>query len=196
MNKSFIFVFALLIATTIVHAQTSSGDMMVGGSISFSSYSREGGSLNDYSSFSFSPSFGYFISDNLAVGTSLTLATSRTGTGSAKTTGNSFGLGPFARYYKFTSDERFAFFGQAGFSFLSGKTDPAFGNVTNHNAISFSIFPGAAYFFNEHWAMELSIRGFEVVSEDPDTDSDNDKTTTVNFSIHSFSPALGLRYHF
>lgn len=196
MNKSFILVFALVIATTIVDAQTSSGNMMVGGSINFSSSSREGGSLKDYSDFSFSPSFGYFISDNLAIGTSLTIATSRIGTGSAKSTSNSFGLGPFARYYKFTSHESLAFFGQAGLSFLSGKTDPAFGNVTNNNAISFSIFPGAAYFLNEHWAMELSITGFRVESSDPDTDRPNDKTTTVDFSIHSLSPALGLRYHF
>lgn len=194
--KYVILVFASVIATTAVYAQTSSGNMMVGGSINFSSSSREGGSLNDYSSFSVSPSFGYFISDNFAVGTSLTIATSRTGTGSAKTTSNSFGVGPFARYYKFTSDDRFAFFGQAGLSFSSGKTDPAFGNVTNNNALSLSIFPGAAYFFNEHWAMELSITGFQVISSDPDTDNPDDKTTTVNFSIHSLSPTLGLRYHF
>src|SRR5688500_16681683 len=145
MNKSFILVFSLVIATTIVHAQTSSGNMMVGGSINFTSSSREGGSANDNSSFSFSPSFGYFLSDNLAIGTSLTIATSRTGTGSAKSTSNSVGLGPFARYYKFTSNESLAFFGQAGLSFSSGKTDPAVGNVSKSNTISVSIFPGVGY---------------------------------------------------
>ena len=196
MNKSFILVLALVIATPVVHAQTSSGSMMAGGSITFSSSSREGGSANDFSSFSFSPSFGYFISDNFALGTSLTLSTSRTGTGAAKTTGSSFGLGPFVRYYKFTSNESLAFFGQAGVSFSSGKTDPAFGNVTNSNSISLSIFPGVAYFLNEHWAMELSITGFRLVSSDLNTDNEDDKTTTVDFSIHSFSPSLGLRYHF
>lgn len=196
MNKSFILVVAFVTATTFVEAQTSAGNMMLGGAISFGSYSREGGSINDYSAFSFSPSFGYFLSDNLAVGTSLTISTEREGTGAAKQTSNSFGIGPFARYYKYSSNENFAFFAQAGLSFAAGKTDPPVGNVTNSNSISFSLFPGAAYFFNPHWAMELSITGFQVVSQDPDTDNDNDKVTTVDFSIHSFSPSLGVRYHF
>lgn len=196
MNKTIVFLLAFLAGAGAVHAQTSPGNMMAGGAISFSSSSREGGSVNDYGAFGFAPSFGYFVSDHLAVGTSLTIATSRTGTGSAKTTENAFGIGPFARYYLFTSNEQFAFFGQAGLSFLSQKTDPPVGEITKGNAISFSLFPGAAYFFNEHWAMELSITGFAVTSEDPDTDNDNDKRTTVDFSIHSFSPSLGLRYHF
>ena len=114
MNKSLILVFALAVATTLVQAQTSAGNMMVGGTIDFTSFSREGGSLNDMSSFTFSPSFGYFISDNLAVGSSLTLSSSRQGTGSAKTVTTGFGIGPFARYYKFTSNDRFAIFGEAG----------------------------------------------------------------------------------
>jgi opacity protein-like surface antigen len=196
MNKSFILVTAFVFATIFVQAQTSSGNMMIGGSIAFTSVAREGGSVNDASSFTFAPSFGYFVSDNLAIGTSLTLASSRTGTGSAKTVESSFGVGPFARYYKFTGNERFAIFGQAGLSFASGKTDPAFGNVTKNNSITFSLFPGAAYFFNEHWAMELAITGFVISSADPNTSNNDDKVTRVDFSLHSFSPSLGLRYHF
>lgn len=187
---------AFLFTTIFVHAQTSSGNMMVGGSIGFSSVAREGGSVNDASSFTFAPSFGYFISDNLAIGTSLTFSSNRTGTGSAKTVSSSFGVGPFARYYKFTGNENFAIFGQAGLSFASGKTDPAFGNVTKNNSITFSLFPGAAYFFNEHWAMELAITGFVISSSDPNTTNNDDKVTRVDFSLHSFSPSLGLRYHF
>ena len=196
MNKSFIVVFALVTATTMAHAQTSAGNMMAGGAVIFGSSSRQGGSVNDYSQFYLSPSFGYFVGENLAVGTSLTFGTSREGTGAAKTTTNSFGLGPFVRYYKFTSSDNFAFFGQAGLTFETGKSDPPVGAVANSNALSFSLFPGAAYFFNEHWAAEFSITGFVLRTEDPNTDNDNDKRTTVDFSIHSFSPALGLRYHF
>lgn len=196
MKKFFTSVTAFVFVTVLAHAQTSSGNMMIGGSVGFSSVAREGGSVNDASSFTFSPSFGYFISDNLAIGTSLTVSSSRTGTGSAKTVNSSFGLGPFARYYKFTGNENFAIFGQAGLSFASGKTDPAFGNVTKNNSITFSLFPGAAYFFNEHWAMELAITGFVISSTDPNTDNNNDKVTRVDFSLHSFSPNLGLRYHF
>jgi hypothetical protein len=196
MNKSLILVFALAVTTTLVQAQTSAGNMMVGGTIDFTSVSREGGSLNDASSFTFSPSFGYFISDNLAIGSSLTLSSLRQGTGSAKTVTTGFDVGPFVRYYKFTSNDRFAIFGEAGLGFGTDKTDPAVGNVTHSNYITFSVAPGAAFFFNEHWAFEISITGFGITSRDPDTDNNDDKVTTVNLGLSSFSPQLGFRYHF
>ena len=196
MNKSFFFVFVFLITTTCVYSQTSSGNMMVGGGIDFSSVSRQSGNANDVNSFSFSPSFGYFVSDNLAVGASLSLGSTRTGTGANKEVTTAFSFGPFVRYYLFTSNEQFAFFGQAGLNFGTQKTDPAFGGVSKGNFLSFAVSPGAAFFFNEHWALELAITGFAISSTDPNTSNDNDKVTRVNFDISSLSPQLGFRYHF
>jgi outer membrane protein len=196
MKKFFSLLFAVTLVTTLVNAQTSSGNMMVGGMIDFSSSSSQGGSINDNSGFTFMPSFGYFISDNFAVGASLTLGSSRSGTGAAKSTTSKFGIGPFARYYIFTSNESLGFFGQASVGFLSEKSDPAFGNVLHRSTITFALQPGAAYFFNEHWAAEVSLQGFTVNSYDPDTSGDNDKQTSVGFRLSSFSPTLGFRYHF
>jgi hypothetical protein len=182
--------------TAWAHGQTSAGSMMVGGSVSLTSSSRESGSVNDASSFEFSPEFGYFISDNFAIGASLSFGSSRNGTGNAKTTGSSFGIGPFARYYLFTSNEKFGFFGHAKLNFQTGRTDPPLNEVVKSQTISFTLQPGAAYFFNEHWAIELYIAGFRISSTDPNTANDNDKRTDVNFSLSSFSPSLGFRYHF
>ena len=196
MKKFFTLLFAVTLVTTLVHAQTSSGNMMAGGTIDFNSRSREGGSANDESNFTFAPSFGYFISDNFAVGASLTLGSGRSGTGAAKSTSSTFGIGPFARYYMFTSNESLGFFGQASVGLVTGKSDPAFGNVTHSSSITFALQPGAAYFFNEHWAAELTIAGFTVNSYDGDTSTDNDKVTTVGFALSSLAPTLGFRYHF
>ena len=196
MKKTVTLIAVFVMTATMAISQTSSGDMMIGGSFDFSSVSRQSGSANDVNSITFSPSFGYFVSENFAVGTSLTLGSTRTGTGSAKTVVSSFAIGPFVRYYVFTANDRFAFFGQAGLSFGSGKTDPPAGAVTRNTFISFSVAPGAAYFFTDHWAMELSIVGLAISSTDPDTANDNDKVTRVDFDIRSFSPSLGLRYHF
>lgn len=69
-------------------------------------------------------------------------------------------------------------------------------NIARGNSIQFDISPGAAFFFNEHWAMEMSFSLFGIRSSDPDTDNENDKVTTVSFGLNSFSPSLGLRYHF
>jgi len=195
MNRSLIFVF-LMFFTTCAWSQTSSGNMMVGGAIEFSSRSYESGSANNSANFVFAPGFGYFISDNLAVGAGLSLSSWRNGTGAAKTVTSSFGFSPFARYYKFTSNESFAFFGQALLSVSTSKTDPPSGNITRGNGIYFAISPGASYFFNEHWAMELSMSLFSIASSDPDTDNSDDKVTTVSFGVDSFSPSIGVRYHF
>lgn len=196
MNKLITLIFVLAITATRAFAQTSAGNMMVGGALDFSSVSRQSGSTNDVSSVTFSPSFGYFVSENFAVGSSLTLGSTRTGTGSAKTVSSTFALGPFVRYYVFTANEQFGFFGQAGLDFGSGRTDPPAGAVARSTFISFSVGPGAAYFFTDHWAMEFSITGLAISSTNPDTASDNDKVSRVDFDFRSFSPRVGLRYHF
>src|SRR5690348_13806033 len=116
MKKS-IFVMVLSLAmANLVEAQTTSGNMMLGGTLDLSSTKYENSATNS-SSIYFSPSFGYFVADNLAVGASITIGNNTSGTGNAKTVFSSFGVGPFARYYKFTSSENFAFFAQAGINF-------------------------------------------------------------------------------
>lgn len=170
--------------------------MMLGGGVNFSSRTVQSGSASDRTGFSFTPSFGYFVSDNFAVGASLTLVSTRTGTGNAKEIGSSFGLGPFARYYLFTSNEQFGFFGQAQLALSTGKVDPAFGNVTRSNAVTFALSPGAAFFFNEHWALEFYVNLLSIAANDPNTNNDNDKYTEVGFGLNSMNPNLGFRYHF
>jgi hypothetical protein len=196
MNKFFISVCAAVFLMSFAQAQTSSGSMMVGGTLNYTSVSGQAAFSNDYNNLVLSPHFGYFVSDNFVVGTSLTIETGRSGTGSNKTVNSAFGLGPFARYYKFTSNEKFAFFGEAGIDFTSGKTDPPTGAVTKSNSVRFSISPGAAYFINEHWAFELSILGLAIQSTDPNTNNNNDKVNSVQFGLSSFSPSLGFNYHF
>ena len=196
MNKFTIALAFFTVAAFAASAQTSSGNMMVGGGLEFWSRSYQGGNSNDGSEISFTPGFGYFVSDNFAVGSSLLISSERQGTGSNKTIYSSFGLAPFARYYKFTSNEKFGFFGEAEFSFATYKTDPPVGDVTKGNQIRFSLSPGAVFFFNEHWAVEFMVTGFAVTSTDPDKDEDDDKRTTVEFGLNSLQPSLGFRYHF
>ena len=150
MKKFFALLFAITLVTTLLHAQTSSGNMMVGGSIDITSVSRQAGSQYSSSAFTFSPSFGYFVGDHLAVGASLSLGSSRSGTGSGKQTSSQFGIGPFARYYLFSSNESLAFFGQAGLAFGTKKTEGAPGVQSHTSSVTFALSPGAAYFFNEH----------------------------------------------
>src|SRR5688500_17529172 len=108
MKNCFILLFALVIISTCVHAQTSSGNMMLGGGLEFNSVSYQDKGRNEESTVTFSPGFGFFISDNLAVGSTLTLSFGSAGMpASDKVKRSSYALGPFARYYMFTSNENF-----------------------------------------------------------------------------------------
>jgi hypothetical protein len=190
MNKLLFFVATLMIITA--QAQTKKGNMMAGGSINYYSQNQPN-AVNDYSSISLSPNFGYFIADNLAVGASVLIGSTTSHSINTKTVTNSFGIGPFARYYKYTSNENFAIFGQATLSFNNSKTHVTPGGDGKNNSIIFSIAPGFAYFFNQHWAMELYINGLVYQSSNS---GGNNRTNSFQFGISSLSPSIGLKYHF
>jgi len=189
------FLFACLLISPLLYGQTSQSDMMVGGSISFRSASYQENPNNNNSDFHFSPSFGYFVKDNFAIGITMGVSRSRSGTDQARFVNTSFSTGPFARYYFFTSNEKLAFTGDAELTFRTNKSTSASGAISRGNSIHFTLSPGAAYFFNEHWAAELGFGWLSFSSYNPDTELDNDKQTFVGFSINSFSPSLGVRYH-
>src|SRR5688572_6190569 len=113
--------FALILTCSYLQAQTTKGNMMVGGTLSFTKETPQDDGDTQYSSAVFYPSFGYFVSDNLAVGASLAIVSETSKNTNSKDVYSAFGFGPFARYYKFTSNENFAFFGQAQLLFVSGS---------------------------------------------------------------------------
>jgi outer membrane protein len=194
MKKIFIII-ACISVSFFAKAQTTSGQMMLGGSVSMSSVNYNDNNGSDFSNLTFAPSFGYFVKDNLAVGATLSLGSSKSGTGPGQTKGSSFAVGPFVRLYKFTSNEQFAFFGNASVTIGSSRSET--GNVITDKSstLTFAIAPGFAYFFNEHWAAELSIVGFRIQNSNSDNFPANDRTS-ITFDISSFNPSLGIRYHF
>jgi hypothetical protein len=169
----FIILFVLAVAS-VCSAQTSQGSMTVGGDISVQNSSVSGGASTN--STTFSPSFGYFIKDKLLLGAALGITNSSV-SGGAST--NTFSIAPFVRFYKFTADDKFAFFGQGaiGYSTQTGQ----------QSVVSFTVRPGFAYFFTPHWGLDFLLPGLSY--------SNGNNTTTFGLSISS-SPSLGFRYYF
>ena len=197
MNKRISILCALFcMVTVLAKGQTTSGSMMVGGVFQIYSASQQNNDDYEYSEVGFSPSFGYFVSDNFAVGLSIGFNSTKQDNGATSQKNTAFSFGPFARYYKFTSNEQFAFFAQAGLNFGSGKYDQTPGGESKNSYVNFNVSPGFAYFFNNHWAAELAFTGLSITSEDPNKDVSDDKRTSVIFDIRSFSPSVGVRYHF
>lgn len=199
MKKLLTVLLSLGAFMSTVYAQTTQGNLVFGGSVGYWS-STEENALEDEkeSEFTFSPSVGYFVVDNLAVGINLQLTSNKYDNGVGgddKTT--TFVVGPFARYYKFTSNDKFAFYGQAGFDFGSRKYEPDGGNEVKSSAFDFYISPGFSYFFNEHWAIDLQLQGIRYESYDPNTDgdADDDKDSQFSIGVDSFNPSLGIRFY-
>lgn len=185
----FSFIFTSLV--TYTQAQTSQGSLSLGGGISITSEKDENpGEDVKTTIVRFSPSVGYFVVDNLAVGLNLDLT-------SRKREDDKYSdllIGPFARYYKYTSNEKFAFYGEVGFLFGSTKNEPDGQDEIKGSLFNFYISPGFAYFFNEKWALDLRLQGISYSSEDPNKDRDDDKENTFTFGANSFNPTLGFRY--
>jgi hypothetical protein len=137
------------------------------------------------------PSAGYFVSDNFAIGVDLEFSSSKYTNDDKET---SFQFSPYARFYKFLVEDKFAIYGQGGIYIESGKYDPNVGNETKTGAFGIYAAPGFAYFFNEKWSLDFQLSGLSFVSADPDKDADNDKRKSFNFGANYFNPTLGFRY--
>jgi outer membrane protein len=193
--KNFILIFVLAVVTAVTSfAQTTQGSLTFGGGLRYTT------SKNDYdgdqknTDISFQPSAGYFVADNLAIGVTLSINSNKVDYGNTDNTTNQFLAGPFARYYKFTSNEKFAFTGEAGFLFGSSKTKYSGGTEIKGNSFDFYIAPGFTYFFSEKWGLDFQLRGITYSSNNPNKDSDI-KSSSFSFGLQSFSPSLGFRFY-
>ena len=197
MKKTFLGL-ALALMGLGLQAQTTQGSLTLGGSIGYNSTKEKNNYLNsDYESsyFQFSPNVGYFVVDNLEVGLNLGISFGKAGyeiLDPTKTT--TFSAGPYARYYKFTSNERFAFTGALGVSFGSGKSST---ETTESKTSNFgvSIAPGFVYFLTDKWGLDFQLEGIGFSSLDPNKDVDDDNRNVFSFGLSSLSPSLGFRYY-
>ncbi|WP_460985256.1 outer membrane beta-barrel protein [Spirosoma fluminis] len=103
MKKILLTAVFLCIVSWVASAQTETGRWMVGVSVGSLTYQDQPSTGYKTFSVSLSPSAGYFVMDNLLVGTGLPLSVSTSKTDNPglllKTTTTGIGLAPFVRYY-------------------------------------------------------------------------------------------------
>lgn len=140
----------LLVSSITSFAQTEKGKFMIGGNFDFAKSEQSGIRATE---FSFSPSVGYFIYNNLSVGIGLDYSLFK----SSQYKGEFVAIIPFARYY-FAKQDKLKFFGQAGLGLLSSNiksraADDGF--VPNKiNELTYHAGVGASYFFTKNVALE------------------------------------------
>jgi outer membrane protein len=196
MKRVFILLCLIIHIQEVCSAQTSQGSIVLGGSIFLNSTKQES---IDYrtNEFGFSPQVGYLIKDNFEIGGKLSISTSKYESGSQESKSFGWSIGPYARYYHFTENNRFAFYGhaQAVIGFGKNSYEDAFNNnEAKSNSFSISLSPGFTYFFTDKWGLDLQLSGISLSWRDPNTDADNNMQTNfgASFNLH---PSLGLRYY-
>ena len=141
----------IVLFTITSNAQITKGNWMVGGSGSISSSSYESTSSNSVnkgksSGIQISPTLGYFLADKFAAGLSGGFGFGTVENGSS---GTSYTVGPFVRYYFLKPEKTVNIFAQIGTLFGGGSTDSKFSN--------YSFKAGPVIYFNSSVGMEVTL---------------------------------------
>jgi len=215
MKSKLLLMVALSAVTFTVHAQTEKGNKILGGSLSFLTVDTKQTNANTkQNEFSIGPKFGYFIGRNFAVGIDASYSLLKSSSSYIRTTaanGNydknlvtesaknqNTNLGAFARYY-IDITERLKFFSQFNANVGFGKIEQTNAIPIDNTNYNMSISPSIAFFPVQKLAIEL---GFGLISYQhadikfEENISDNYSIDIFNFGFKSFSPSLGVNFHF
>jgi len=159
----------------------STEDLFIEGVFSFSSTS---GSAEDTNTFSFSPSVGYFIQENLAIGGRLSYNTLKTedGSGSVIDKKSAFRIEGFVRHYFLDLGKRFKTYADYSLGFESGKQ-----GVGGNKYTGFGVAAGLGvnYFVTEKIALNIGLADvFSVYSISPDQ---GDTITEIKGNVNVFN---------
>ena len=175
MTKNFLLVFALLLLSAFsATAQTDRGRVMAGGSVNFRLPTGDGDNVRQ-STLSATPSIGFFVADNVALGFGLPITLDRYEDDGRRYTrrNSSFAFAPFGRYYFGAANIKP--FLEARFGIQHFKTvETGRGDVTD-NALFVGMGGGIAFFLNEHVALEPKLTY--------DAYSRNNTSSSLNFNL-------------
>ncbi len=148
------------------------------------------------SGFTISPSVGYFVSPNVALGAKLGYTNGKSEEGSYEETLDLFTAGVFARYYWMPAS-KFSVFAELGADYRNTTADDNTPNSTKYKANGFGLqlAPGMNYFLNNNFALEAKVGILGYSSDKPDY-AGADATDNFNVGLNLNDITLGLVYKF
>lgn len=158
--KKIVFTICLIVATNLMSfAQTEKGRWTAG--VSVGNFEYRTSNNTRFFSTNLTPSAGYFVANNLLVGSGVPLGWSTTKSGSFyEATSSSIGVSPFVRYYVGASSLK----PYAGVSYTYSQTNtqtqsPGNSNEVNVKYMYSSLAPtvGLAYFVNRNVALNAGL---------------------------------------
>jgi len=164
------------------------GDLFVSGSLGYNSTKMGDFKTN---TFEFSPSVGYFITENIALELNLLVGTS---TDEDDDKSSNFGAGLGATYF-FTPASQFSFTVGAGVAYSTFKFEPDGGDEFKSNAFGVVVAPGVNYFISDDFALRASIGALSYTSDKADVDgAEAENTFGLNLDLSDIN--FGIIYKF
>lgn len=165
------------------------GDMMISGAFSFGTEST--GDVKE-NSFEIAPKFGFFVSDNIAVGAKIGFGSMKEDfDGTTISNMQTLTLGAFGRYYM-TPASKFSIFAELGVDYNSNEEKEADWKTSSVSAM---VGPGISYFVSDAFALEASWGMLGFATDDNGGDG-ADATTNFGLGLDTRDLAIGLVYKF
>lgn len=200
MKKILLSLVAVAALTFGAQAQTEKGKIILGGNVGVTSSKTDGATKSDFS-FSVVPSVGYFVGNNIAIGTGVGYNYDKSVSGGEQT--EAFVVAPFGRYYVNLS-EQFKFFGHLSVPMefgtykdvnANGDTGAKLGTSTS---IGVQLAPGFAFYPTKRIGIEVSVNGLGYANYTTKDEASGLKVKTNAFGLDAdtFAPKLGVQFHF
>lgn len=168
--KTPLLILILSLNIFTVSAQTNKGDWIVGGNIRVNT-------AESNNEVTFQPMAGYFFAKSFAAGTEFKISYSKFGAEKSR----SIGIGPFARYYFNLKNSSLKPLVHSTLTFESVNTNEN-GSESTNTVTSIYILGGAAYFINEHVALE-ALAGYNR-SKYENKDAEGGFVFRFGFQVH------------
>jgi outer membrane protein with beta-barrel domain len=168
--KKLLLSLQLLFCALIINAQTNTGDWMIGGNLRINT-------TKSNNEFTFQPMGGYFFAKGFAAGAEVKLSFAKFGDEKS----NTYGIGPFARYYFNLHNSSFKPLVHASFT-TETVTTKSLGTKFRNTVSSLFLGLGGAYFINENVALE-AVAGYNR-SKYENRDSEGGFAFRFGFQVH------------
>ncbi|OZV69915.1 OmpW family outer membrane protein [Winogradskyella aurantia] len=186
-----VFALATINAQEEAAAGFSKGDVFVSGTVGFTSSSQDDSKQNNLN---FSPSVGYFITENIAAEFGLIVGSNKIEQGEFERTISDFGAALGANYF-FTPSNRFSFVIGAGLSYVN-TTDKEDGfEDVKINTFAIAVAPGINYFVSSNFALRASIGALSYSSSKADFDG-AEALNTFGLNLNLSDINFGVTYKF
>ncbi|MBW8360848.1 MAG: porin family protein [Kaistella sp.] len=178
------------------------GDTFITGAVEYSSTKQD---QYEENAATIAPSFGIFVSPNIAVGarvgyTKGNVENTFTVIGQTYTLSEEMeavNAGVFGRYY-ITPASKFSLFGELNANYVGVNTTDDDGmdvNETKYNGFNFGFAPGVNYFLTRNFALEATVGVLNYTSMKEDTDNAK-SIDNFNIGLNFTDVSLGLVYKF